>query len=151
MTENFGLDDGAGKKPSMLPFLAAFGVFLVVVIAIVVVSLTRGDGLTEEQRVGAAAVAQNDALQRANYADFQRYTCADQHGEQAEVLTQQQDSVAAKGARFVDDVRDVVIAGETATATVVYHFDKTPDTPVEAPMTFAMQNGQWTVCSPGPR
>lgn len=150
MTENFGLDGDAGPKRSMVPFLAALAIVVVVVIAIVVFSLTRGDGLSEDQRVARAAVAQNDALQRASYADFVAFTCEAQHGTEAQVLEQQRDSVADKGERFVDDVTAVTILGDTATATVVYHFDKAPDSRVEAPMTFARQGGEWKVCSPGP-
>lgn len=150
MTENFGLDGDAEPKRSMAPFLAALAIVVVVVIAIVVFSLTRGDGLSEDQRVARAAVAQNDALQRASYADFVAFTCEAQHSTEAEVLEQQRDSVADKGERFVDDVTAVTILGDTATATVVYHFDKAPDSKVEAPMTFARQGGEWKVCSPGP-
>ena len=41
--------------------------------------------------------------------------------------------------------------GGDATATVVYHFQKTPDDKVSTPMTFVKENGDWKVCSPGPR
>lgn len=150
MTNQFGLDGADEAKPSIVPFVTALAIVVVVVIGIVVFSLTRGDGLSEEQRVARAAVAQNDALQRENYADFVAATCEAQRGTESEILTQQRDSVADKGARFVDDVTGVAIVGETATATVVYHFDNAPDTKIEAPMTFAQQGGQWTVCSPGP-
>ena len=36
--------------------------------------------------------------------------------------------MAKRGERFVDDVTDVVIDGDRATAKVTYHFDKAPDT-----------------------
>ncbi|MGK2880395.1 MAG: Rv0361 family membrane protein [Mycobacterium sp.] len=149
MANPFGLDDGE-RKPSFAPIVSAFAIFVVVVIAIVVFSMNRGDGLSEDQRVARAAVAQNDALQRGSYPDFRAFTCAALHGTEAEVLTQQRDSVAKKGARYVDDVTSVAIVGETATATVIYHFDSAADTEIETPMTFAQQDGQWQVCSPGP-
>ena len=54
------------------------------------------------------------------------------------------------GARFVDDVTDVVIDGDRATATVTYHFDKAPDTKTGVDMTFVREDGAWKVCSIGP-
>lgn len=150
MTNPFGLDDSEERRTTVAPFVAALAIVALVVIAIVVFSLNRGDGLTEEQRVARAAVAQNDALQRESYVDFQAHTCSALQKTESEVLDQQRDSVADKGARYVDDVTDVTIAGESATGTVIYHFDTAPDTKVDAPMTFARQDGQWKVCSPGP-
>jgi hypothetical protein len=58
--------------------------------------------------------------------------------------------VAKRGERFVDDVVDVVIDGDRATATVTYHFDKAPDTKTGVAMTFAREDGAWKVCSTGP-
>ena len=43
------------------------------------------------------------------------------------MLARQRDSVAKRGERFVDDVTDVEIDGDRATAKVTYHFDKAPD------------------------
>lgn len=131
---------------SPVPFLAALGIFVIVVIAIIVFALTGGDGLSEEQRVGRAAVAQNDALQRKNYADFRTYTCAAQQGTEAGVLAQQRASEAKRGARYVDDVTSVVITGDKATAVVKYHFDKDPEAKSEADSTFVKEAGAWTVC-----
>ena len=87
----------------------------------------EGDRTPEDQRVGRAAVGQNDALQRENFADFGTYTCEKVRGSEADVLARQRDSAAKRGARFVDDVTDVKIDGDRATATVTYHFDKAPD------------------------
>lgn len=140
--------DNSGSSP--MPILIALGVAVIVLIVFGISWLVRGDGLTEDQRVGRAAVGQNDALQRENYPDFRKYTCAAQQGAEAEVVARQQQSKSAHGARFVDDVTAVRIDGDRANATVVYHFDKTPDKRVESPMTFVREGGDWKVCSPGP-
>ncbi len=144
MTEN----ENTGSSP--MPILIALGVAAIVLIGFGVSWLFRGDGLTEDNRVGRAAVGQNDALQRENYSDFRKYTCAQQQGTEAEVIARQQQSKSARGARFVDDVTAVKIDGDRATATVVYHFEHTPDNRLQTPMTFVRESGDWTVCSPGP-
>ena len=97
-----------------MPFGAAVAVFVLVVAGAAVFTLTRGDGLTEEQRVGRAAVGQNDALQRQNYADYQRYTCSAEQGTEANMFGAQQESVRQHGARYVDDVTAVTIDGDRA-------------------------------------
>ena len=94
-------------------------------IAVAVVTLTRGDGLTEEQRVGRAAVGQNDALQRQNYRRLPAlHMCPGDRAREAKCIGAQQDSVRQHGARYVDDVTGVKIDGDRATATVAYHFEK---------------------------
>src|ERR1700680_3696111 len=108
----------------MVPFLGALAIIVIVVIAIVLFNVFEGDGLTEEQRVGRAAVGQNDALQRQNYADYQRYTCSAGQGTEANMFGAQQESVRQHGARYVDDVTAVTIDGDRATATVKYHYEK---------------------------
>jgi hypothetical protein len=134
----------------MGPFLGALTIIVLVVITIGLFNVFSGNDLPEDQQVGRAAVGQNDALQRENYADFRRYTCRDQHGVETDVLARQRDSVAKRGERYVDDVTDVVIGGDRATATVTYHFDKAPDTKTGVAMTFVREDGAWKVCSPGP-
>ncbi len=138
----------AGASP--MPILIALGVVVVVLIGLGISWLVRGDGLSEDQRVGRAAVGQNDALQRENYADFRKFTCAAQQGAEAEVIARQQQSKSAHGARFVDDITGVKIDGEQATGTVVYHFERTPDKRIQSPMTFVREGGDWKVCSAGP-
>jgi hypothetical protein len=133
-------------RPTMAPFLGALAIIVLVVIGIVVANLSGGDGLSEEQRVGRAAVGQNDAMQRQNWSAFGDYTCREQRGTEADFLARQRDSVARKGARFVDDVTGVRIDGDRATGTVVYHFDKAPDTKVDAETTFVREDGAWRVC-----
>jgi hypothetical protein len=140
-------DDGA----SPMPILIALGVALLVLAVIGAVWLFNDNRpLSEDLKVGRAAVGQNDALQRGSYGDFRKYTCAAQQGVEAEVLDRQQKSKAAQGARYVDDITEVKIDGDRATGTVVYHFDHTPDNKLKVPMTFVRENGEWTVCSPGP-
>jgi hypothetical protein len=45
-----------------------------------------------------AAVGQNDALHRQNYADYQRYTCNAVLGTEGAFVAAQQDSVRQHGA-----------------------------------------------------
>jgi hypothetical protein len=139
--------DEPADRPTMAPFLGALAIIVLVVIGIVVANLSSGDGLSEEQRVGRAAVGQNDAMQRQNWGSFTDYTCRDQQGTEADFLARQRDSVAKQGARFVDDVTGVRIDGDRAAGTVVYHFDKTPDTKVSAATTFVREDSAWRVCS----
>ncbi|WNG95724.1 lumazine-binding protein [Mycobacterium sp. ITM-2016-00318] len=134
----------------MAPFLGALAIIVVVVIVIWLFSVFSDDRIPEDQRVGTAAVGQNDALQRENYADFSTYTCVAERGKEADILARQRDSAAKRGARFVDDVTDVKIEGDRATATVTYHFDKAKDDKKPVPMTFVREDGAWKVCSTGP-
>jgi hypothetical protein len=134
----------------MTPFLAALALIVLVVIGIGFVNLFNDDELPADHQVARAAVGQNDALQRQSYADFRSHTCRAEQGSEAEVLGRQRDSVAKRGERFVDDVTDIKVDGDRATATVTYHFDKAPDTKTGVDMTFVREDGAWKVCSPGP-
>jgi hypothetical protein len=144
-------EEDAADRPTIAPFLGAVAIIALVVIAIVLFNVFCSDDVPADQQVGRAAVGQNDALQRANYADFRTYTCRDQQGVEGDALARQRDSVAKRGERFVDDVTDVVIDGDRATAKVTYHFDKAPDTKTGVAMTFVREDGAWKVCSTGPR
>jgi hypothetical protein len=137
-------------RPTMAPFLGALAIIVLVVIAIGLFNIFGGDDVPEDQRVGRAAVGQNDALQRQNYPDFRSYTCRAQQGNEAEMLARQRDSVQRRGARFVDDVAKVTLDGDRATATVTYHFDKAPDAKTGVEVTFVREDGAWKVCSTGP-
>jgi type II secretory pathway pseudopilin PulG len=141
-------DERANDGSSPMPILIALGVVAVVLVGLGISWLVRGDGLSQDQRVGQAAVGQNDALQRENYADFRKFTCAAQQGSEADVLARQRQSKASNGARYVDDVTDQVINGDKATATVVYHFEKSTQNKIKEPMTFVREGGDWKVCSP---
>ena len=135
--------------PTIAPFLGALAIISLVVIAIVLFNMFGKHGPPEDQ-VGKAAVGQNDALQRQNYADFRSYTCHAQQGVDADILARQRDSVQRRGQRFVDDVTSVVIDGDHATAKVTYHFEKAPDAKTGVEMTFVREDGAWKVCSTGP-
>jgi hypothetical protein len=137
-------------RPTMAPFLGALAIIVVVVITIGLFNFFGSEDIPEDQRVARAAVGQNDALQRQSYADFRTFTCRAQHEKEADILARQRDSVNKQGERFVDDVTDVAIDGDRATATVTYHFDKAPDTKTGVATTFVREDGTWKVCTGGP-
>lgn len=137
-------------RPTATPFLAALAIIVIVVIAIGLLNFFGDDELPADQQVARAAVGHNDALQRRNYVDFRDYTCAAEQGDETDILARQSDSVAKNGERFVDDVTDVAVDGDRATANVTYHFDKAPDTKTGVETTFVREDGAWKVCSPGP-
>ena len=82
----------------MAPFLGALAIIVTVVIASGCSMCLQWRPITDDQQVGRAAVGQNDALQRENYADFRTYTCSRRQGAEADVLARQRDSVAKNGA-----------------------------------------------------
>ncbi len=143
-------DDSDADRPTMAPFLGALAIIVLVAITIALFNIFGKNDPPKDQQVGRAAVGQNDALQRQDYGDFRSYTCRDQQGTQADIVARQRDSVAKHGERFVDDVTDVVIDGDRATAKVTYHFDKAPDTETGVAMRFVFEDGAWKVCSTGP-
>ena len=134
----------------MAPFLGALTIIVIVLIAIWLFNASGSDRTPDDQKVGRAAVGQNDALQRESFADFTGYTCKKLQGSESDMTARQRDSKNKRGARFVDDVTDIKIDGDRATATVTYHFDKAPDAKTPVPMTFAREDGAWKVCSTGP-
>jgi hypothetical protein len=138
-------------RPTFMPVAIAAAIVVVALGAMWALRFFRSDEVPDDGLVGRVVVAQNDALQRENYADFRTYTCLAQQGAENQVLADQRQSKSAKGNRFVDDVKGFDVTGDRATATVVYHFEKTPDDKISAPMNFVMENGAWKVCSPGPR
>lgn len=141
-TENSGAD-----RPTTTPFFAALVIIVLVVIGIALVNVFQGDGLTDEQQVGRAAVGQNDAMQREDFAAFTDYTCAEQRGTEADFLARQKDSVNQNGERYIDGVTTVQIDGERASATVVYHFKNQPDNKINVETAFVREDGEWRVCS----
>ena len=141
-------DEADGASP--WPFLAALVVIVLVVIGIGIATLSGGNSRSDGDLVSRAVAGQNDALQRADYADFSGYTCASARGHETDVLARQRASVAKQGPRYVDGVTGIAVDGDRATATVTYHFDKTPDDKINVPMTFTREDGTWRVCSPGP-
>ena len=149
MTESEPESKGAESR-TVVPFLAALAIISLVVIAIALVNYFSDDELTPEQQVVRAAVAQNDALQKENYADFAANTCRAEQGTEAEVLAGQRDSKDKQGRRLIDDVTDVVVNGDRATAKVTYEFDKAQGTKLDTETTFVREDGAWKVCSSGP-
>jgi hypothetical protein len=137
-------------RPTVTPFLAALAIIVLVVIAIGLLNVFGDNEAPADQQVARAAVGQNDALQRQNYADFRGYTCRAEQGVEPDVLARQRDSVAKRGERFVDDVTDVAIDDDRATAKVTYHFDKAPDAKTVVDVAFVREDGAWKVCSSGP-
>jgi len=139
------------NRATLMPILTAVAVVAIALLGIFVLRLFRGDSMPDADAVARAVVGQNDALQRASYTDFRTFTCIAQQGVETQVRADQKQSVSAKGHRYVDDVKDIVVTGDQATATVVYHFEKSADAKIDAPMTVVRENGEWKVCSPGPR
>lgn len=138
-------------RPTVAPFMAALVIIVLVVIGIGLVNLLGGgDEPTPQELVARAAVAQNDALQREAYADYRAHTCAEQQGTEADVLARQRDSKGQKGPRYVDDITDISVSGDRATATVTYSFESARDDKTEVETPFARQDGAWKVCSTGP-
>ncbi|QZT60616.1 lumazine-binding protein [Mycolicibacterium austroafricanum] len=142
--------DETSSGRAVAPFLGALSIIVAVVIGIWLFNLFSGDGLTDEQLIARATSGQNDALQRADYADLQAFTCTEARADEAEVLDRQRDSVEKRGNRFVERVAGVVIDGDRASADVTYYFEKDPDAKETVEMTFAREGGTWKVCSTGP-
>lgn len=147
MAEEPGETGDNRDRPTMAPFLGALAVIVLVVIVVILLNVFGTDGRSEEQKVSLAAVGQNDALQRENFGEFSGYTCLAQRGSEADFIARQRDSVAKQGARYVDDVTEIKVEGDRATAKVVYHFGNTPDTKVNTETAFVREDGQWRVCS----
>lgn len=133
------------------PLIIALGIVALVIIVVIVGRAYRADEVRAEAGVGRAVVGQNDALQRLDYPAYRRFTCRALAGVEPVVLAEQRQSAEAKGARVVEDVRAMTVEGDRASATVVYHFEKSADDKITTPMSFALEGGEWTVCSPGPR
>ena len=139
----------------MMPILTALAIVGIALIAVLVLRLAGGNVAPEEAQIGRAVVGQNDALQREDYTDFRTFTCLAQQGTETQVLADQRRSVAEKGARVVDDITDLAVTGDRAIATVSYHFEKpaadSADDKLSVPMVFVREDGEWKVCSAGPR
>lgn len=144
-------DDGR----SAAPILIALGIVAFVLFAMVVFRMIGSSRTSDDSAVGRAVVAQNDALQREDYTAFRGHTCAAEQGvgagAEAEVIAGQQRSKATRGARFVEDVTDIKVDGDRATATVVYYFEKNKGDKVTSPTVFVREDGAWKVCSAEPR
>ena len=65
-------------------------------------------------------------------------------------MPEQRDSKENQGKRLIDDVTDVVVSGDSATAKVTYQFDKTLDVKTDVKTTFVVEDGAWKVCTQEP-
>ena len=133
-------------KPTIAPFVGALAVVVLVVIGIFVADNLGGDDLTPEQLVSRSVIGQNDALQRQDYAAFRTFTCSAAQADEASVIAAQKESADEHGDRFVDDVDDVRIDGEQATASVTYSFEKTRDDKDVSDVSLIGEDGTWKVC-----
>lgn len=140
--------DGPDDRGSIGPFIAGAAIFGIVVIGIAVSTIFRsGDGLTDEGRVGQAVNAQNDALQRHAYADYLKVTCRALAAPEQNVIAAQDKSEAAHGNRYIDDVQNVVVKSDSASASVTYHYMKSENNKLTADVSFVKEDGSWRVCS----
>ncbi len=139
-------DDGA----TPWPFIGALAIAGVVLLGIGAVTLSNRGGDGDRDAVVRAALGQNDALQRLDYADFRANTCAQEAGAEADVLARQRNSVEDKGARYVNNVTSVTVEGDRASADVSYYFAGARDVKYDVPTTFVREDGTWRVCTPGP-
>ncbi len=144
MTDQHPESEGA----TVTPFLAALVIIVLVVIGVGLASWLNRDDDAVREGIVRAALGQNDALQRLDYDDFRTYTCTREAGTADTVLDNQRRSVADQGARYVGNVLDVTVEGDTATANVVYYFDNDKDTMIDTPTDFVLEDGTWRVCSP---
>ena len=134
-------------RPTIIPFLGALALIVLVVIGIVLFNVFGTQKTTPGDQVARAAVGQNDALQRQDYGAFREFTCRADQDTEAGVLARQRDSVAKNGARTLDDVTAISIDGDRASATVTYHFANAEDEPSEVPVRFLNEDGAWRVCT----
>lgn len=132
------------------PILIALAIAVLVLIGIGLTTLLNRGVDDDREAVVRAALGQNDALQRLDYADFRANTCAAEAGSEADVLDRQRNSVAAKGNRYVNNVTAVSVDGDRATANVSYFFAGARDATIDTATTFVREDGSWRVCSAGP-
>jgi len=138
-------------RPTIAPFLGALAIVVIVLIAIVLLNYFGDEDKPAGQQIAESVMGQNDALQRQHYADFRGYTCRSQLGNEAEILAGQRDSVAKHGERYIDDITDVAVDGDHATAKVTYHFGNAPDAKTAVETALVREDEAWKVCSTGPR
>jgi ribosome-binding factor A len=66
------------------------------------------------------------------------------------VLDRQRTSVAAKGGRYVGNVTDVSMSGDTASATVTYYFERNRDDKTDVRTALVREDGAWRSARPDP-
>jgi hypothetical protein len=137
-------------KPTIVPFAGALAIIVLVVIGIFAFNSCSPADPSPEQQVGQAIVGQNDALQRQDFAAFQGFTCRAAQGTPEDFLATQRDSVSGHGERYVDDVADITIDGERATAKATYSFASDRDAKTTSDVALVHEDDAWKVC-PLPR
>lgn len=141
-------DDDSGS--SAAPFMIALGVVVLVLIAIGLISLFGREADMDQEQVIRATIGQNDALQRVDHDAYASYTCPEQTPDAAELTRRQHDSSTERGPRYVEDVVDVAVDGDKATAKAIYFFESNRDEKVDATIDYVRVDGQWKVCSATP-
>jgi hypothetical protein len=141
------LPEPESDRPTVAPFVGALAIIVLVVIGIILFNVFGTQTSTPGDQVARAAVGQNDALQRQDYADFRDFTCRADQGTEASFLAGQRDSVAKNGERYVNDVPTIRVDGDRATATVIYHFANAADATFSSDLAFVQEDGAWKVCS----
>ncbi|MGL4305610.1 MAG: hypothetical protein ACRCSF_05595 [Mycobacteriaceae bacterium] len=155
-------DDNSGvvdHTATVWPFVAAATIFIVI-IGVVVLSNIWGSQptLTDEQQITRAVVGQNDALQRSNYQDYTSYLCDELLAsatlvDEASFVAKQSKSEEANGAHIIDEVTDMAIVGEAATANVKSHYADQPTNSAEnvivVSIKFVKEKDSWKVCTAG--
>lgn len=137
--------DNTGSTP--LPFIAALAIIVLVLLGIGGITLANRGKDSQKEAVVRAAIGQNDALQRLDYPAFRANTCLRLAGTENDVLARQRKSVADKGTRFVNNVTEVTVDGDTATANVSYYFASDKDAKIDAKTEFVREDGSWRVCT----
>jgi hypothetical protein len=145
-----GTPDSPSSGSTAGPFLGALAIIIAVVITIVLLNVFSGGEPTDDQLIARAVSGQNDALQRQDYGAFRTYTCAEESGQESEILAAQRQSVDKRGERFVDGVSGVAVDGDRATADITYYFDNDRDAKETVEIAFVREDGTWKVCSTGP-
>ncbi|GAA3954916.1 hypothetical protein [Gordonia caeni] len=149
--EEFG-DPDPGR--SRWPFLAAVGVVLTLVAVVVVIALVN----PPEDRVNDSTRVQyvvNDAYSARNSLNYEQYRNAhcEQEVQSADFPTAAQFADENRVARdenglLVIPTMDVDVEGDTATVTVHWHREDTPDDEQTTTLTVVRQGDEWKVCNP---
>lgn len=143
-------EDDSNDGATPWPFIGALALVLVALLGVGALTLANRDRDSATDQVVRAVLGQNDALQRLDYGAFRANTCAREAGTEAAVLERQRNSAAAKGARYVGNVTDVSISGDTAGANVTYYFEHNRDDKTDVRTTLVREDGTWRVCTAGP-
>lgn len=134
--------------PTRWPIVAALAVVAVLVSVILIGVLSRRgpDRSSPDFAVRSAIDAHFSAANALDYNRFAGATCAAKTPSQAEFTAVNRRSVEENGAVEIPSITDVVIKGDTATATVHVRHAKKGDATTATPTTLVHQGGNWKVC-----